>query len=273
MPNKILVHNPYLNEFVYDLLYNITPEQKKNLSKQFLSILKSNVKSKNFSDFSSLDEKVRFFSELGIESAIVFFQDKFNSVNALKKILEKYDDNKQAGASKEMTSLKIFVSSDKQVKFLLGMMSDTIMHRSYFLNQDFNKIGFHVKEWSKKLDSPASTEIKDAIENSDIISKTILNSCMSIKFVDGFIGIDEHSILVLLYLSGYRHTYVDKEFIWEYFVGVIPKGKVTTCIKRLFLDELIRKHVDYSNPRYTITSSGIEKVNQFRNRVIKQNNF
>lgn len=273
MPNKLLVRNAYLNEFVYDLLYNITQEEKKNLSKPFLHILKSSVKCKNFAEFSTLDEKVRFFSELGKECVMLFLNDPVNSVNGLKKVLEKYEDGKQVGASKELVKLKVFVSSDKHVKFFSGLMADTIMHKSYFLNLELNKTAFHIKSWPKLINTPDSEELKDSIDSADVVTKNILSSLISIRLINSLVGIDELSMMILLYLYGYRHTYIEKERIWSYFVGGITKGKITTSIKRLFLNQYIRKHVDYKHPKFTITSSGLLLVNQFRERVIKQNGF
>ena len=118
MPNKILVRNPALNEWVWNILYNITPEQKKKLSAPFLTILKSSVKAKSFAEFSTIDEKIRLFSELVYDNAIVFFEDKANSVNGLKVVLEKFEKDRQAAAAKEISQLKVFVSSDKQIKWL-----------------------------------------------------------------------------------------------------------------------------------------------------------
>jgi hypothetical protein len=273
MPNKLLVRNPMLNEFVWDLLYNITDEQKKRLSKPHLLILKSSVKTKNFCEFSTLDEKVRLFSELGIENAIVFFQDKINSVNGLKKILEKYEQDKQAGAANEIAKLKVFVSSDKNVKWLLSLMADTIHHKSYFLNLEYNRLGYHIKGWTKDRNLSDSKQVSESIENSDLLVTMMLNSAMAMDYIDGLLGISALDMKVLLYLYGYRHTYLEKGRIWDFFTPTIAKGKVNTSMKRLFMNEYIKKHIDYTNQRYTITTAGIDFVTKFTSHIMKQNQF
>lgn len=273
MPNKLLVRNPALNEFCFDILYSLTWEQKKKLSKPFLYIAKSERRTKTFSEFSTLDEKVRLFSELGFENAIVFFQDKLNSVNSLKVILEKYEQNKIASASKDIAAIKVFVSSDKTVKWLLGLMADTISHKSYFLNLEFNRVGYHVKGWKPKRDIPGSRQLNETIESADLVVNTILNACVSMSFIDGLLGIDSYQMKILLYLYGYRHTHIEKERIWDYFAGDFTKQKTTSTMKRLYLNKYVSKHADLSNLRYTITASGIDCVNIFVQRILKQNNI
>lgn len=273
MPNKLLVRNPYLNEFVWDLLYNVTMEQKKKLSKPFLQILKSPIKCKNFAEFSTLDEKVRFLSELGMDCSIVFFQDKIQSMNRLKVILEKYEEDKQVAASKEITQLKVFVSSDKQVKWLLGLMADTIHHKSYFLNLEYNRAVYHVKKWDRNRHTPESKELNETIESSDFVAKFLISAFNSLGTVSSFLEVTQYDIKILLYLYNYRHLYLEKARIWDYFSGDITKGNVTTCLKRLFLNEYIRKHADYRILKYSITGSGIQMVNQFMSRVLKSTQF
>lgn len=262
-----------LNEFVWDLLYNITMEQKKGLSKPFLKILKSHIKCKNFAEFSTLDEKVRFFSEMGMDCSFVFFQDKIQSMNRLKVILEKYEENKQIAASKEITQLKVFVSSDKQVKWLLGLMADTIHHKSYFLNLEYNRTTYHVKKWDRNRHTPESKQLNDTIESADFLAKLFVSAFTTLGTVEGCLEVSQYDIKILLYLHGYRHTYLEKERIWDYFLGDMTKGKVTSSLKKLFLNEYIRKHADYKKLRYTITGSGIQMVNQFMNRILKSNQF
>ncbi len=273
MPNRVLVRNAALNEFVWTLLYNISPEQKKNLSAPFLRILKSSVKSKYFAEFSSLDEKVRLFSELGYDNALVFFEDKANSVKALKPILEKYEADRQAAAGKDIVQLKCFVSSDKQVKWLLGLMADTIHHKSFFLNLEYNRIGHHLKSWESRRLAASTKELSDTMDSADLLAKTFLNCFHAESFLEGFIGVNSLDLQILLYLYGYRHTYIEKQRIWDYFAGIKTKTKITSSLKRLFLTDNLKKHIDYSIPKYTITGKGLDLVNQYMNRVIKQNSF
>lgn len=277
MPNKLLVRNPSLNAFIYSLLYELTNEQKKRLSKPFMFVAKSERRAKNFSEFSTLDEKVRFLSELGFENALVFFQDKIGSVNGLKVILEKYEQKKVASAAKDIIDLKVFVSSDKQVKHLLSLMADTISHKSYFLNLEYSRVGYHIKNWKSEINTPSSKELIETVDNSDLVIKTVLNSCNLLSQSDSISGVNQYQIKVLLYLYGFRHTFISKQKIWDFFAGDFTKGKCTSALKGLSNNDMVKKHTekctDLRQVKYGISASGIDATNEFINRVLKQNNY
>lgn len=273
MPNKILVRNPALNEWVWNILYNITPEQKKRLTAPFLTILKSSVKAKSFAEYSTIDEKIRLFSELGYDNAIVFFEDKAKSVNSLKVILEKFEKDRQAAASKEISQLKVFVSSDKQIKWLLGLMADTIHHKSYFLNLEMNRVGHHLKSWKSQRIAPSTKELSDTIDNADLVINTLLNGLWVSDYAESFLGLKLLDLKILLYLYGFRHTYIVKDRIWDYFAGATSKQKVASSMKRLMYNQFMIKHIDVRLGKYSISSKGIESVNSYMQRVLKQNNF
>lgn len=273
MPNKVLVRNPALNEWVWNILYNITPEQKAKLSAPYLRILKSSVRSKSFAEFSTLDEKVRLFSELGYDNALVFFEDKAKSVNALKVVLEKFEKDRVAAASKDISHMKVFVSSDKQIRWLLSIMADTIHHKSYFLNLELNRVGHHLKSWKSQRIAPSTKELSESLDNVDLLVSTLLNALFISDYVDGFLGLRPLDLKILLYLYGFRHTYIEKQRIWDYFAGASSKQRITASMKRLYMHEFVRKHIDLSLWRYSVTAKGIDSVNQYMQRVIKQNNF
>lgn len=273
MPNKVLIRNPALNEWVWNILYNITPEQKKKLSTTFLTILKSSVKAKSFAEFSTIDEKIRLFSELGYDNALVFFEDKAKSVNGLKVVLEKFEKDRQAAASREISQLKIFVSSDKQVKWLLGIMADTIHHKSYFLNLELERVGHHLKSWKAQRVAPSTKQLSDALENSDLIAKTLLNGLLVSDLSQAFLSMKPLDLKILLFMYGQRHTYIEKEKVWDHLVGTTSKARTTASMKRLFAASYLAKHVDLSLGRYSITAKGIESVNMYMERVLKLNSF
>lgn len=273
MPNKVLVRNPALNEFIWTLLFNITSEQKKKLSTPFLRILKSPVKSKFFAEYSTLDEKVRLLSELGFDNALVFFEDKANSSKSLKPLLEKYEQQRNASASNDIAQLKCFVSSDKQVKWLLGLMADSIHHKSFFLNLEYNRVSHHLKSWKPFRVSDSTRQLSETIDSADLISRTFLNAINVADYADGLLGIRSLDLRILLLLYEVRHTFIEKERIWDYFGGYSTKQRITTSIKRLFFAKHISKHIEVKHPRYSITASGIEIVSNYMQRVLKENNF
>ena len=215
--SKILSVNPYLSEYVYDLLWNITDEDRRKLPRKYWRLLSSSTRARNFADFSTLEEKMQLFSALNMEYGIVFCQNKFNNVAVLKQILSKYQADRSAGAVKDITGLKIFVSADKEMSFLLSLISQTIHHKSYFINQQYNKVGFSVKEWDKTKTTIEGAEFKDAIENCDIIDKTLLNCMVNADNAPDLLGLTSFDVKTLLYLNQFRHSYIEREAVADYF--------------------------------------------------------
>ncbi len=272
MPRKNVSINPYLSEYVYDLLWNITPEVKKKLSRKYWHLTTSSTRARNFADFSTLEEKMRLFSELDVEHALVFMQGKIKNTDSLKKVLAMYESDKQAGAAKEISALKVFVSADKELSFLLSLMSQTIHYRSYFLNQQLNKTSYHIKNWNKNQISNEGQELREAIEGSSIIDRTMLNCTINMDLVQGLFSVNPLDMKLLLYLNQFKHTYIEKEIVVEFFVGY-NKKKVSTSLKRLKLGGFIRNHVDLTNLKYTLTQTGVKTVGDFRSLILKNNQF
>lgn len=272
MPKKTATGSPYLAEYVYDLLWNITPEVKKKLSRKYWHLTTSSTRARNFADFSTLEEKMLLFSELDIEYAIIFSQEKIKNTNSLKKVLAMYESDRQAGAAQEISGLKVFVTSDKELSFLLSLMAQTIHHKSYFLNQQLNKTAYHIQNWSKSRITTEGQELREAVEGASIIDRTILNCAINLDLTQGIFGVTPLDMKVLLYLNQYRHTYIEKEIVVEYFAGY-NKKKISTSLKRLKLKDFLRTHTDLTNLRYTLTNIGIKTVGDFRNLILKQNQF
>lgn len=272
MPRKNVSVNPYLSEYVYDLLWNLPLDIRKTISRKYWHLTTSSKRARNFADFSTLEEKMLLFSELGIDYAIVFSQDKIKNTNALKKVMAMYESDRQAGALQEVSKLKVFVSSDKELSFLLSLMSQTIHTKSYYLNQQLNKTSYHIKNWNKNEISPEGQELREAVEGSSILDITMLNCAINMDLVQGLFGITPLDMKVLLYLIQYKHTYVEKEIIVEYFAGY-NKKKISTSLKRLKLNGFIRTHIDLSTLKYTLVREGVKVVGDFRNIILKNNQF
>ena len=272
MPRKNISVNPYLSEYIYDLLWNVTDEERKKISRKYWFILKSATRSRNFADFSTLEEKMRLCSELGIEYALVFTKDKIANTESLKKVMSMYAEDKKAGAIKELSQLKVFVSTDRDLSFLLSLMSASIHQKTYYLNQQLNKLGYSLKNWDKNLVTPEGKELRETIDSTELIDKTLFNCALTIDFVKNVLDIDPFDMKVILYLNTLRRTYIQREHVIGFFKDFNPK-KIGTSLKRLLVNGYISKYPEVKTFKYTITEKGIKTVSDFRQLVIKYNNF
>lgn len=274
MAQKIIIRDPYLNALTYDICYNLSKEDTAKLPLKYRKILKSEVKTKAFCDKSSMDERLIFLAAVGLNFAVTLMPDVAKNNTDLKNIFKKYEEQRSSGALKDLSKLRVFVSTDKNISLFSGMMADTIHTKSYLLNMDYNKTGNLLKDWSKRLETPSQKETLDTIANFDYLVKFIFNSWVAFDNVETFFGISDMDFKILLYLSQYRHTYLSKENIVE-TIYIIDgnKKKISSSLKRLLVNEYIRTHVDYRTPRYTITTLGIQKIHDLLQNIFKANNF
>lgn len=272
MPRKNISSNPYLSEYVYDLLWNVTAENKLKLKRKYWGLTVSSVRARNFADFSTLEQKMELFSDLGINFAFIVCPEKFENTGGLKKVMQLYNQDKNANAVKKASELKAFVVTDRDTSFLLSILSQTIHHSSYFLNQQLNKTAYHIKNWKKDEVSPEAMDLRGSISSSDLIDRTLYNCAINLDFVPSILGITSLDLKILLYLNQYRHKYISKEEVQADF-GMYNKKKVSACLKRLLLNKYLTKHHNSLDLKYTVSTEGVRAVGNFREIVLKQNNF
>lgn len=270
---KFVINNPYLAGVTYDICYNLPTDKIRTLSFKYRRMFASSVKTKNFCERASMDERIHFFNEIGLSCGFTVFPDKIKSGVALKEIFKKYEDERLLAAQKDHAQFGIYVTTDKTTAFLMGLMSQTINNEIYLRTLDFNKVGHNIKGWSKRLDTLGQKEVLEVADNADLVAKTMLNTMVTLDVSSILFEANPISIKTLLLFYLKRQSYVSRESVYDFFGGYQAKQKTTSGIKKLILNEYIKSHLDWKLCQYTITSKGINLVNDFINRIIKQNNF
>lgn len=260
--------NPFLNEYVYSCLKNVSHEQRSKLSNATLRILSSSTKARNFCINSSEAEKKRVLTELGFTWGMIIMPSNVNTVNELKKLLVKAEEGRTAAGMEHLVKEKIFITTDKQTQYILGLAAQTIAHSNYFLNLDLIRTGQILRNWKKKISDGKSEEMQEAEQFASLIDKAFLNAFMLYHHSEGFLGVRENEFLILQYMCDQRHLYMTKERLQDHFTGVLTTRMVTSALKRLDSGMYIRKNFGTKIIKYTITGSGIELVCRFRNRVL-----
>lgn len=273
MASKVVIRNVYLNAICFHYCYNLPTEVLKGLSIKYRRMLASQAKCKAWCETSSMDEKMQFFNAIGLNNAITIFPDKIKSGVSLKEILQKYENEKLAAAQKEQANLGCYVVTDRDTAFLLNSMSMSINHESFIRALDFNKTGYSIKNWSKTLDSPIQTETLVMLENKKLIGSTILNAGLCFDVVTQLFGLNQYHVKILLFLYQRRQAYIFRDDIIAYFDGYISRTRMTRALKKLILNEYLDKHQQWQTYQYRISVKGITVVNEFINRIIKQNQF
>jgi len=273
MSQKIVIRNVFLNALTYDYCYNLPTETIKGLNIKYRRMLATQAKAKAWCENSSIDEKIHFFHAIGLSTAFTIFPDKVKSGISLKEILQKYEKERLSQAQKEQASLGCYVTTDKESAFLLSLMGMTINSESYIKALEYNKTGYSIKNWGKKLDSPKQSEGVEVIDNVKVVANTILNAGLTFDSVKQLFEINDIEAKVLLFFYNRTHTYQTREDAYAYFSGYITRARVLRAIKKLILNDYLKKHLDWRTGKLTISTKGINTTSEFINRIIKQNQF
>lgn len=270
---KTFVKTPQLNSYLYDICYNLPEEKIRRLPIKYRRILFTERGTRGFCEKSTIDEKLHFFHLIGLTNSLTIFPETIKGKNQTKEFFKNYEEGKIAAAQKDSVVLNVYVSCDKQLSHLMGLMAMNLSGNGYRINLDYNKTAFHLKDWSKQLKTADGNTFDETIDSADLIVKTMLNTIDSSYRSDLLHEITQMDIRLLLFMYLNRSRYISKEYIWSFFITSATKGKVTSAIKRMHQDGFIQKHIDWKNLKYTIASKGENMVYEFMKRIIRLNNF
>jgi hypothetical protein len=270
---RAVLKDASLNAICYDFCYNITEEQRKALPIKYRRMLLSQTMTKTFCAKSSFDEKIMFLHHLGIKFGITFFPESASNHLNLKKILQNYEEEKKAAAQSTQVKMGVYVSTDKEIAFMMAMMGMTISNETYIKALDYNKIGFSIKNWDKKLNAIEQIKTEDVYENANLVVDTVFNSLLLNSVSKELFNATPLQICILLYLFTKRHTFVTRETIFDRFIETTTKAIFSRHFKKIMLTNLVRKHADWSRGEFTISTAGIKLVNDYISQVFKANKF
>lgn len=265
MPSKFPL-NPYLREYLYDVLYNMPPENKFVLKGKYYKISKTNFYAKRFCDTAKIEEIMHVLTLLGIDWFMVFFNNK-NGDRFISNIFEKPEEKNGTIELKKIIKRNLFVTSGKSFAHQLATTSQRTHTNVFVQNLELLKAGYHLRGWPKRLETP---RVKDAVYNSEslnYLSETMINSVFSFKRAE----IAENDIMVLTFLFKFQHTYIGYDKLNDRFAGVMVQRIIATSIKRLQASGMVQKHPQQRT--FTITALGIMEVTKVMNNLLKENSF
>lgn len=268
--NKIL-NIPILNDFIYTLLYEAPFEAKRGLRGKYLKATLTGRAAKAFAVNSTREEKEYILSHFGIEFYYVINPKKMQ-ISVLKEILKKYQKDKRVSAMRDLAQEGIFVTGDEQFTHLLKLIAKSIHHPSFFLNLELKKQGYHTKKWSKIINDPVDLRDRDTYTKDNIVVRLMLNSILEIDNMSGRQGLFEKEMKVLMYFYVYKHLFIPEQDIADFFGGRMKKSEYKSALLGLLKTQLIQRSA-IERSEYSITSSGINEVANFRDTIFKSDNF
>lgn len=263
------IQNPMLNDFIYNVLFHASYEEKRGLKGHFLRACLNEASAKRFAVKSTKEEKEHILAHFGFRFFYVVDRT-CRSFKEMKGVLGQFDVGNKAPALDKIVHDGMFIMSDKEVSRLSGIVSQAMGSSGYFLNLEFAKQGYHIQKWAKRNLNEKDLEARGVLDSA----RAIAGSCLDIddayeakKNVD---GIDRSTMKVLLYLYKFDKDYVPADKLGAYFKPRMKPVEYNKAIRKLYSEEYIIKHAKPGSSSYVISSRGIKAINSFFDIMFKK---
>jgi len=258
-------NDPFLNEFVYDCLWNAFKDQRVNLKLRENKALKSASTARSFATKSTFEEKITLLARLGIP---FFFGFGTMDSKVLADLHRTYKENKLLDAVNELLARKIFVVTQKEVAMYMSLMAASVHSDSYVINRDYIKMGYHINAWKKDVVEPSDAVTKDALHSAREISRVMIQTVMLPKYIEEY-GINEVGLTVMLFLFTKNRYDTPVQDIKDLLIPMYSPSKVTNAIKKCIEKQFMAKSLrEKKQVRYTLTGLGVETAMRIQHKVM-----
>lgn len=270
-----VVHNPFLEEFIFDVIFNLTPAQRRNLDKKYIKAIKSPASARTFCSKSSLEEQIHFLACCGVGWTLMFHNNEMTPIS-LKDTLRKFKDEKVASGLHDLTTRKIYITSNKELMHLSAVMAQSIHNPQYSVNLEWAKMGYRLNQWNAWVKGGVNKDFLkslEAIEGVDKFSQTLEHSAITNRNMEAIFGIRPIDFRLLNYLYRNRNQFVGKYVLKDYFTGEFSVRQISQSIEALRKNHYLMKSAAVNRKEYTITGIGIDLVQKVFLHIFKANNF
>jgi len=267
LPLLTKINDPALNEFLYSIVYNMSHIEKIRLPRQFRKVLGEEKSAQRFIANTSLEMKLEFLALAGVRWNLVFSGVANDVPQSVNKIIRDFSTKSKAQVLKDCAEQRFFFSADKHIIQAIGMLSQMTHSNQYRVNMAYIRSVYHLEGWDKKLQEPTTDNMYAAAEAAGRAA-AILNKAISFYENCQNYDLTKCEVRVIIYMYQKLNAYVKEEDVFAHFVGHMAKGAVGRAIKRLHREYLLRKSA--TEDAYTITATGVAKVQLFLNQVTQE---
>lgn len=270
MNTKVAVY-PYLNEFLYNVLYSATEEQRKAIPRRYIKKVKTHTAAKMFCNKSSLEEKLDLLTCLRVRWTLVCFDKKKNQQETVNQIFEPLKTASRPDFVNIAVQNGLYLMSDRQFAFYQELMSDQTNHTIFSQNLLLSKAGYHLHKWKKKIKAGETEVAKEHEKVAPYLIETVLNTAVNLEYIDGLLQMTPNDFKVLCYLYIRHHVYVKYEELMQRFSGHLSNSKITSCVRRLGIAQMLQRPPNPNVKEYQITAIGIKAISSFWRQILKAN--
>lgn len=272
MATPRIVVNPFLNDFIYDIIYQATTEQKRGLPRRYTKKVRDSAATRKFVDRSYFEEKMEVLQSLGYSWFFIFFEQTKHDGRTLKEIFEKYRADEKRTPAQSLLENRMYVTSDRKFAHQLGLMADFANSPHYSQSLLLNKAGYHIQKWKKQMKAPINDMARDQMDISKYLVEMSLNMTIQVDYTEDF-GMARNDFKILSYLYTKQHIFVDYVNITQRFSNNLTLAKITGSLRRLLNNSMISKTPKVTERKYQITALGINAIATFYKNVLKANEF
>lgn len=264
--------NTSLVDFTYTVAREAPDYLKRLLPGKYFRAILSEKAAMRFATKATMEQRIEFFSYLGIHHYWVFADNK-DEVD-FRNVFKQFDTGEKPGPTlKKLGEENVFVCSDKEFCNQLGYLGHLIDTSGYSRNAELLRTSYHIRRFKNRI---TTEDHKETIEKKDT-SLEILKCIQAIFWTEDLCkditGISLSAFRLLLYLAIHKSEYVSYDSMQEIFAGSMSARELFASRKQLINAALIQRHPAQKNHSWTITGKGILAVNQFRDKVIKSMDF
>lgn len=202
--------NPFLNEFLYNVLYHATISEKKEIPKRYAKKIKTSSAAQKFVNTSYIEEKLEVLTALGVGWTLVFYDKKKNKAKSITKIFESCTKDNQKDYIKLAMEQGVYLMTDRHMIMYQGLMADQTNHAIFSQSLLLSKAGYHTGKWRKTINSGETQTAKEHLEVAPYLAETILNTAIGLEYVEGTAGVTKNDFKILCYLYTVHHRYVSQ---------------------------------------------------------------
>lgn len=270
-----IVFDEKTNEYLFNLLSNISKEKKGQLNTKELKYFKTKSSLKRFITNSIIDKKLTLFTRLGYDWSLLFFD---SSKFTIAEIKNAYKQHSMEGLRVENIDQMIrdhtFVLGAKEIAIGLAMMSSNCHTDIWRINNQFLKFSrdvSNVREMMKNSEKNQNVEFLSTYQSMRKLNRLLFHLGGMDAYVEAVLGLQMTDIGILNVLYEKPHSYYREDVIQKKLSHIYRPTTIATRCRTLFDWGYLEKiPTAVKKPSFQIKAKGVLALGEIFNRFVNQ---
>jgi hypothetical protein len=269
--------DPKHNEWLFDILMNLSQDQKARLNAAELRKIRNKTAIKQFVALGDFEKKLIMLAKVGVEFNVIFhIPDKF-SKDLIKDAYRQYAIKKSVDVIDQMMASKTFVLTSRDVAISLSMMSSACHSDVFIPNVEFMRLRRHTTEAAANISKGMSERNLNREYNEGwqavLLMARIYNQMLEVDtYLESVLNLQPLDLAILNILIQTPYNYVSLDAIKRQLRNAYKANSVMfRCTylwkQRLFIDKMPAAQ---NVPTYRITQEGILAVGEIYNLLLNK---